>query len=180
MTQATRRVQRVPEGWPIVHLEASPPEWTGLRVDGMVRHRRHLELPDLAALGAERRVIAHHCVWGWSKPEPEWEGVSLARVFELVGATGTHATIHSASDVYSACLPVSDAASGFLAWSRDGVQLDADAGGPLRFVPPPTLWAYKGVKWASRIELVSRFVAGFWESRIDDPEGRIPEEVVRP
>jgi DMSO/TMAO reductase YedYZ molybdopterin-dependent catalytic subunit len=173
-------VQRVPEGWPVVHLEATPPEWTGLRVDGLVRHRRHLGLSELAALGSERRVIPFHCVWGWSKPTSEWEGVAVAAVLELAGATGSHATIHAASGVYSACLTVADAASGFLAWSRAGARLDAEAGGPLRFVPPPTLWAYKGVKWAARIELVDRFVPGFWESRIDDPEGRIPEDVERP
>lgn len=180
MSAATRRVQRVPEGWPIVHLESSPPAWSGLRVDGLVRHRRHLGLSDLAALGVERRVIPHHCVWGWSKPDSEWEGVPVARVLELVGATGSHVTIHAASEAYSACLSAADAASGFLAWARDGAALDADAGGPLRFVPPPTLWAYKGVKWATRLELVSRFVAGFWEARIEDPEGRIPQEVVLP
>ena len=180
MTPTARRVQRVPDAWPIVHLESSPPEWDGLQVDGLVAHRRRLGRSELAALGAERRVIPMHCVWGWSKPASEWEGVGVDGVLELVGATGSHVTIHAASDAYSACLPVADARLGFLAWARDGAPLEPSAGGPLRFVPPPTLWAYKGVKWAARIDVVSRFVAGFWESRIDDPEGRIPEEVVRP
>ena len=88
--------------------------------------------------------------------------------------------MHAASDEYSACLPVDDAARGFLAWARDGEPLAAEEGGPLRFVPPPELWGYKGVKWAQRLSVGDRFVAGFWESRIGDPVGRIPEEVVLP
>jgi len=47
-------------------------------------------------------------------------------------------------------------------------------------VPPPELWAYKGVKWASRVTVGDRFTPGFWESRIGDPVGTIPEEVVLP
>ena len=49
-----------------------------------------------------------------------------------------------------------------------------------RYLAPVEYWAYKGVKWANRVTVVDRFCAGFWESRLPDPVGRIPEEVELP
>jgi DMSO/TMAO reductase YedYZ molybdopterin-dependent catalytic subunit len=174
------RVQRVPARWPVVHLEPEIPEWNDLTLEGHVAHARRFTLNDLAVLGSEERVIDFHCVWGWSRPQELWTGVGLDRVLELVGATGSHVTVHSASDEYSACLPIEDARRGFLAWARDGARLQDVEGGPLRFLPPPELWGYKGVKWADRARVGDRFVAGFWEVRIGDPVGRIPSDVVLP
>jgi len=169
------RVQRVPEQWPIVHLESTIPTWQHVRVDGHVAHARRFALADLQAIGTEERDIDFHCVWGWSRPAVRWTGVGLDRLLAVVGAHGSHVTVHAASDEYSACLPVDDAARGFLAWKRDGDDLAPEEGGPLRFVPPPELWGYKGVKWAQRVSVTDRFVPGFWESRIGDPVGRIPD-----
>ncbi len=174
------RVQRVPEAWPIVHLEPEIPQWCDLVVDGHVAHPRKFTLADLAALDGEERVIDFHCVWGWSRPGVRWTGVGLDRVLALAGANGSHVTVHAASEQYSACLPIADARRGFLAWGRGGEPLAANEGGPVRFVPPPELWGYKGVKWAQRVTVGDRFVPGFWETRIGDPVGRIPAEVVLP
>jgi DMSO/TMAO reductase YedYZ molybdopterin-dependent catalytic subunit len=178
--QTVERVQRVPEQWPVVHLESEIPTWEHLAVDGHVAHPRRFSLADLAALDVEERAIDFHCVWGWSRPQVRWTGVGLDRLLALVGVKGSHVTVHAASDEYSACLPVSDAARGFLAWARDGNPLIREEGGPVRFVPPADLWGYKGVKWAQRLTVGDRFVAGFWESRIGDPVGTIPDEVIRP
>lgn len=178
-----RRVQRVPERWPVVHLEAEVPQWSGLVVDGMVAHGRRFDLAALHALGAEERTIDFHCVWGWSRPQERWTGVGLDRLLALVEPAGpgaSHVCVTAASDDYSACIPLEIAARGFLAWARDGRPLPPLEGGPVRFVPPPELWAYKGVKWAARVTVGDRFVAGFWESRIGDPAGVIPDTVVLP
>ncbi len=175
-----RRVQRVPSEWPVLHLEAEVPDWDGIVVDGLVRHRRRLALADLRALGTERRHLPVHCVWGWSRPDPTWDGVGMEKVLELAQAVGSHVTVLSSSGDYSSCLPLADAAAGMLAWARDGDDLTPEAGGPLRFLPPAHYWAYKGVKWAGRVTVGNRFVPGFWESRVADPMGRIPEEVELP
>ena len=177
---ATQRVQRVPSDWPVLHLEAELPRWDGLVVDGLVRHARRFDLADLTALGVEQRAIPIHCVWGWSRPDVAWEGISMSTLLGAAGAEGTHVIVTSASDAYSGCLPITDAARGMLAWRRDGELLAAEAGGPLRFVTPPEYWAYKGVKWAGRVSVTNRFVPGFWESRVADPVGVIPPEVVLP
>lgn len=180
MTATAQRVQRVPSSWPVVHLEAAAPAWDGLVVEGMVRHPRRFSLEDLASLGAAVHAVPFHCVWGWSMPDAAWEGVVLAAVLDVVDTEGGFVTVGSGSDTYSACLPVDDARRGVLAWARDGEPLTSEAGGPLRYVGPPDYWAYKGVKWASRVVVGDRFAPGFWESKVADPLGRIPEEVVLP
>lgn len=176
------RVQRVPADWPIVHLEADAPPWDGLVVEGTVQHRRRFSLDDLRALADDDGPLdlPLHCVWGWSRPDVSWHGVALGVVLDLVGAEGAFVTVHAGSDVYSACLPAADARRGLLAWARDGEALSSEAGGPLRFVGPPDYWAYKGVKWATRVVVGDRFAPGFWESKVADPVGRIPEDVVLP
>jgi DMSO/TMAO reductase YedYZ molybdopterin-dependent catalytic subunit len=55
--------------------------------------------------------------------------------------------------------------------------IPAQAGGPVRFVSPPGYWGYKHVKWAARADIVDRFCPGFWETKVGDPVGRIPEGV---
>ncbi len=95
-------------------------------------------------------------------------------------ARGSFVVVGSASDSYSACLAIGDARCGFLAWRRDGAELDADAGGPLRFVGPEDHWGYKGVKWAARVSVCDDFRPGFWEQRVENPRGRIPETIDLP
>ena len=170
------RVQRVAESWPVLHLESEIPVVDSLTVDGSVRHPRTFSLDSLRALDDVERRIGVHCVWGWSRPDASWTGVDLGLLLSIVDPEGSWVTISSASGVYSACLPIEDAAAGVLAWARDGDALDEASGGPLRFVPPSTYWAYKGVKWATRVTVTDRFRAGPWEALVADPLGRIPKE----
>lgn len=172
------RVQRTAETWPTLHLEAEVPEFDTLAIDGAVRHPRRFRVDELRSLGEEERAIALHCVWGWSRPDATWTGLDMGLLLSLVEPEGDWVTVSAASGVYSACLPRSDAERGVLAWARDGEPLEPMAGGPLRFVPPAHYWAYKGVKWAARITVSHHFRAGPWESRVADPMGRIPEEVL--
>jgi DMSO/TMAO reductase YedYZ molybdopterin-dependent catalytic subunit len=180
MSGAPLRVQQVPESWPVLHLETEIPQWEELVVDGLVRRPQRLDRSDLASLGSETRRVPLHCVWGWSRPDAVWEGVGVDRVLEQAGAMGTWVTVWASSGSYSACLSRDDAARGMLVWGRDGEPLSAEAGGPLRFVGPPDLWGYKGVKWAARLTVGDRFVPGLWESRVADATGRIPPGVRLP
>lgn len=175
-----RRVQRVATSWPTLHLEAEIPRVEGLLVDGAVRHPRRFTLDQLRALGVVEREIALHCVWGWSRLGARWQGVDCAALLELAEPEGGWVTVASASGVYSACLPVADASRGILAWARDGEPLRPESGGPLRFVGPPEYWAYKGVKWATRLTVSDQFRPGPWEAKVADPIGRIPDAGVGP
>ncbi len=174
------RVQRVPSTWPILHLESEIPTVNSLVVSGLVERRISLRLEDLEVLGERNFEVPIHCVWGWSQPAVSWGGVELARVLDLAVPRGNFVTVRSASGRYSSCLPVEDAARGILAWEKNGRHLLPEEGGPLRYVAPPNYWAYKGVKWASAIVVLDRFVPGFWESRVADPVGLIPDDVKLP
>jgi DMSO/TMAO reductase YedYZ molybdopterin-dependent catalytic subunit len=180
MSTASRRVQRVASEWPVLHLEPEVPRWGGLVVDGLVREPVSFSLEDLAGLGVEERVVPVHCVWGWSKTGTSWQGIGMGTLLARVGAFGPYTTVRSASDAYSSCLPTGHAAEGMLVWRRGGEELPPEAGGPLRFLPPPRYWAYKGVKWAGRITVGDRFVPGFWEARVSDPVGLVPDDVELP
>jgi DMSO/TMAO reductase YedYZ molybdopterin-dependent catalytic subunit len=175
-----RRVQRVPETWPVLHLETSVPTWDGLSVEGLVCRPLSFDLPALQRLGAEEREAAVHCVWGWSLTDSSWTGIPLARLLDETGPLASWVTVRAASGVYSSCLPVADARRGLLVWERDGAPLSPEAGGPLRYLPPEGYWGYKGVKWAARVTVGDRFVPGFWESKVADPHGRIPDDVELP
>jgi DMSO/TMAO reductase YedYZ molybdopterin-dependent catalytic subunit len=163
-------------------LEADLPQWCGLAVDGLVRVSRRFDLPALELLGSGIYRLGVHCVWGWSRPDARWHGISVGRLLDAVDveAGATHVIVESASGTYSSCLPLADAAEGVLAWSRDDERLAPEAGGPLRFVGPSSFWGYKGVKWAARVGVTDHFAPGFWESKVADPVGRIPAEVELP
>lgn len=166
----------------MLHLEADVPGWAGLDVNGLVRAPRRFDLRDLQSLGDSDHDIDMHCVWGWSRPDARWHGISLSQLLAAVGVEerATHVIVESASDTYSSCLPLRDAMDGVLAWRRDGLPLAPEAGGPLRYVGPSSFWGYKGVKWAASVRVTDHFVPGFWESKVADPVGRIPVEVELP
>jgi DMSO/TMAO reductase YedYZ molybdopterin-dependent catalytic subunit len=177
------RVQRLVDRLPPVHLEAEVPPaagaWT-LRVDGMVERPLELSLEALHRLSVEHRAMDFHCVWGWSRAACRWTGVACAELLDAAGVdpAATVATVAAADEPYAACLHLEDARAGLLAWALDGVPLAAENGWPLRFVQPPWLWGYKGVKWVGRITVGDRFEPGFWEAKTGDAEGRVPAEVL--
>lgn len=186
---APDRLQRLVPDLPPVHLEAAVPAddpgWT-LAVDGLVERPQELTLDALRALAEEagegELVTDHHCVWGWSRARCRWSGVSLGAVLERAGVRpgATTATVACRVAPYAACLELSDARAGVLAWGLDGEPLRPDNGGPLRFQNPSWLWGYKGVKWAARVTVGDRYEPGFWEAKVADPEGRIPPVVLLP
>src|SRR5205085_9610105 len=83
-----------------------------------------------------------------------------------------------AVNVYTICFPLNRAWRSLLAWRLDCADLSPEHGGPLRLVPPPTKWGYKGVKWVSRLTLIEEFTPGFWGSLLGDPQGDIPGDVL--
>jgi DMSO/TMAO reductase YedYZ molybdopterin-dependent catalytic subunit len=51
-----------------------------------------------------------------------------------------------------------------LAWEHDGEPLTLEHGAPLRVVMPKK-YAYKGVKWLTRLTVTRKEELGFWEVR---------------
>ena len=175
------RVQRPTNEFPVLHLEIQVPAgpWDVV-VDGAVANPMTWSLDAVRAMVTERRVWDLNCVWGWTKLACNWDGVPAGRLIEaaqpLPGARWVMAT--AAGGAYGSCFSLPRARRSLLAWRLDGEDLSPEHGGPLRLVPPPTKWAFKGVKWVSRLTVLEEFEPGFWEGIIGDPHGDIPWEVL--
>jgi DMSO/TMAO reductase YedYZ molybdopterin-dependent catalytic subunit len=175
------RVQRPTSTFPVLHLEPEiPAPGFEVVVDGLVSEPLRWSVGAIRAMVSECRVWDLHCVWGWSRLGCAWEGLPAGRLIDaarpLAGAAYVLAA--SAGGGYTSCFTLHRAMRSLLAWRLDGADLPPEHGGPLRLVTPPGKWGYKGVKWISRLTLLADFTPGFWEARVGDPHGDIPEDVL--
>src|SRR5512145_1985984 len=156
--------------WPILDLGEKPeiaPERWRLAVDGAVETPLSLGWDELHALPQEEQQADFHCVTGWSILDLAIRGVRLETVLALArpAADATHLMAH-AHDGYSTNLPLEEALKPdvLLVHTVEGAPLTRDHGGPVRIVVPQ-LYAWKGAKWLSRIELLTTDRRGYWEIR---------------
>jgi DMSO/TMAO reductase YedYZ molybdopterin-dependent catalytic subunit len=137
-----------------------------LVVDGMVDAPRSFTLGDLKSLRRAEQVSTFHCVTGWTVDDVHWAGVRikdvLAEVRPRQEATAIRFT--SAEPGYNDSLTLDQALLGdvLLAYEMDGGPLSRPHGAPLRLVIPE-MYGYKNVKWVTRLELLARPTAGYWE-----------------
>jgi DMSO/TMAO reductase YedYZ molybdopterin-dependent catalytic subunit len=156
--------------WPILDLgqnpEIAPDKWR-LSVDGAVAAPLSLSFEDLLALPQVDETADFHCVTGWSILDVAFRGVRLETILALARPRpdATHLMAH-APDGYSTNLPLEEALKPdvLLVHTQEGKPLSVAHGGPVRVVVPQ-LWAWKGAKWVSRIELLTHNRRGYWEIR---------------
>ncbi len=158
------------EKWPVLDLGETPtlaPERWTLTVDGAVESPVTLRWEDLLALPQADEEADFHCVTGWSILDVTFRGVRLETLAALARPTpeATHVMTHGA-DGYATNLPLWEALKPdvLVVHTVDGKPLDRAHGGPARIVVPQ-LWAWKGAKWVSRIELLTHDQRGYWEIR---------------
>ena len=98
----------------------------------------------------------------------KWGGVKVADLLKAVqaGAETHYVRFWSYRMIYDTCIPIEVALRErtLLAYEFDGEFLDEDYGGPVRGFCP-YLWGYKSAKSVVKIELMDRYVSGFWEER---------------
>lgn len=176
---AIRRVQRPTQTLPVLHLEPAIPAVTTVAIEGLVERPVTLTLDELRSMPHEERTWDLHCVWGWSRPACRWRGVPAAALLERAGpaADAAFALVSAAGRRYASCLAMEDVAESLVALELDGAPLAPEHGGPVRFVPPPHKWGYKGVKWVAEIRLVAVFTPGLWETLVGNPRGDVPAEM---
>jgi DMSO/TMAO reductase YedYZ molybdopterin-dependent catalytic subunit len=97
-----------------------------------------------------------------------WGGVRLSDLLAYVQADSAvkYVRFWSHGMVYDTSIPVEVALldKSLLAWEFDGELLTEDYGGPVRaFIP--YLWGYKSAKSVVKVELMDKYVSGFWEQR---------------
>jgi len=156
--------------WPVLDLGRHPEVPLGkwrLTIDGAVEEPVSLTWTDFNALPQLEDTSDFHCVTTWSKMDMRWKGVQLSTAIALARPLpqATHVLFHSYDD-YTTNLPLEEALKDdvLLAHTVDGAPLPVPHGGPVRVITPQ-LYAWKGAKWISRIELLTKDKPGFWELR---------------
>jgi DMSO/TMAO reductase YedYZ molybdopterin-dependent catalytic subunit len=157
-------------GWRIYTIGDSIPSLPAasyrLAVGGRVASPRSFTLADLRALNRADQVSDFHCVTGWSVNDVRWGGVRIQTLLDVVRPHSSAAAIRftSAEPRYNDSLTLDQALLGdvMLAYEMDGGPLSRPHGAPLRLVIPE-MYGYKNVKWVTKMELLPRPVAGFWE-----------------
>jgi DMSO/TMAO reductase YedYZ molybdopterin-dependent catalytic subunit len=156
--------------WPVLDLGVLPSvplhRWT-LTVDGACERPVALGWKDFLALDQVEDTSDFHCVTTWSKMDIRWVGVRLTDVLALAGPLADAAFLMChAHDGYSTNLSLEEALKPdvLLVHRANGEPLPAEHGGPVRVITPQ-LYAWKGAKWVSRLELMTENHPGFWELR---------------
>ena len=164
--------QYVPASWPVLHYGPVPrfhrDTWD-LRVSGATESGREhrWDWAELASLPRCRVVADFHCVTKFTLPGIAWEGFAAAELLRVAPPDDavTHVMVW-ADFGYSANLAIADFAAEdtLFATHRDGAELTAEHGYPLRLVVP-SRYAWKSVKWVRAVEYLTRDRRGFWEER---------------
>ncbi len=162
--------QTVTTKWPVLDLGEEPhistADWK-LTINGAVEQPLGLTWNDFMALPQTEDTSDFHCVTTWSKLNMHWTGVRLADLAALVmpHENATHIMCYGYDD-YTTNLSLEEALKPdvLLVHTVDGNPLPTEHGGPVRMITPQ-LYAWKGSKWISRIEFMTRNRLGFWEKR---------------
>jgi DMSO/TMAO reductase YedYZ molybdopterin-dependent catalytic subunit len=162
--------QVVTKKWPVLDLGVLPDvdqkSWR-LRVDGACRAPYEIDFEELLALENVEEESDFHCVTTWSRMDLRFKGVRAAELLARAEPleTATHLLCHG-YDGYSTNVSLEEALKPdvLVTHTVDGRALPREHGGPVRMITPQ-LYAWKGSKWLSRLELLEEDRAGFWEER---------------
>jgi DMSO/TMAO reductase YedYZ molybdopterin-dependent catalytic subunit len=156
--------------WPVLdlghHPRIEPANWQ-LVIDGACARPEVLTWSALMGMEQVEDVSDFHCVTRWSRMDIPWQGV---RFRELMARVEPHEDARFVmcygADDYTTNVPLCEALKDdvLLAYGADGAPLTVAHGGPVRMITPQ-LYAWKGTKWVTRIELMVEDRLGFWEVR---------------
>jgi DMSO/TMAO reductase YedYZ molybdopterin-dependent catalytic subunit len=156
--------------WPVLDLGVKPAvsqaDWS-LTIDGACASPATLRWEDFMALEQVHDTSDFHCVTTWSRMDVPWVGVRFSELMALVmpDERASWVMCH-AYDGYTTNVELVECMKPdvLLVHTADGVPLPREHGGPVRMITPQ-LYAWKGAKWITRIELLSERRQGFWEER---------------
>jgi DMSO/TMAO reductase YedYZ molybdopterin-dependent catalytic subunit len=158
---------RTPIFWAEGHPGKLNREGWIIEVSGLCMNPRKFTWQDLIALPksiADARLtsVTRFSVRG------RWGGLRVADLLNVVKASpeATYVRFWSYRMIYDTSIPIEVALRErtLLAYEFDDELLEEDYGGPVRGFCP-YLWGYKSAKSVVRVELMDRYVSGFWEQR---------------
>jgi DMSO/TMAO reductase YedYZ molybdopterin-dependent catalytic subunit len=164
--------QYVQAAMPVLHYGRVPtwnPVSWDLRVYGATAcgAERRWSWDDFNSLPAREIIADFHCVTKFSVLGITWAGVPAAEILRAVlpSTAATHVMVW-ADFGYGANLRLDafGAPDTLLAIARDGKELTADQGSPVRLVVP-SRYGWKNVKWVRALEYMVGDRRGFWEER---------------
>jgi len=172
-------------GTPIFWAEGHPGKldregWT-VEVSGLCSNPKIFTWQELIALPksiADARLtsVTRFSVQG------KWGGVKISDLLKAVEASDQvkYVRFWSYRMIYDTSIPLEVALRErtLLAYEFDGELLEEDYGGPVRGFCP-YLWGYKSAKSVVKIELMDRYVSGYWEQRGYPDEALITAGKVR-
>jgi DMSO/TMAO reductase YedYZ molybdopterin-dependent catalytic subunit len=174
-----RALGRLPPGqkaslkWPVLHVGNEPvfdaATWD-FKAGGLVEAPLTLNWTQMTALPRVKIVTDFHCVTRWSTFDNRWEGVPIREILSRAKprADATHVMavghLRDRRYGYSTNLPLTDLDRDdvLLAMRRNGEDISAEHGGPLRLLVPH-LYAWKSCKWIRGLIFMEADKAGYWE-----------------
>ena len=139
-----------------------------LTVSGEVRHPSSYTLPTLQAMPQTHLTAQFQCVTGWHVPDVPWSGVRLSTLLERAepSAAAKAVRFRSFDGTYTESLTMEQAyrADVIVALRMLHAPVTHDHGGPVRMYCA-SLYGYKSTKWLSGIELTTKEIPGYWETR---------------
>lgn len=162
--------QALTRKWPVldmgIHPTVTAAEWR-LRIDGACQQPLELDLAQLQALPTVTDTSDFHCVTTWSQMDLTFVGVRVSTLLALVEPLESAAALMCHGyDGYTTNVTLDEALKDdvLVTWQVGGKRLPREHGGPVRMITPQ-LWAWKGAKWLSRLEILTADAPGFWEQR---------------
>ena len=175
-----REEGRLPPGqsasikWPVLHVGAEPvfdPMTWDFKAGGLVESPLTLSWDQMMALPHREVVSDFHCVTKWSTFDNRWAGIGIREILSRARPKPEAKYVMALGHVnekrygYSTNMPVRDLdrADVLLAMKRNGEDIAAEHGGPLRLVVPH-LYAWKSCKWIRGLVFMAEDKAGYWEN----------------
>ena len=162
--------QTATKKWPVLDLGGVPAvtekTWS-LKVDGACERPFEIGFSELLELEQVHDTSDFHCVTTWSRMDVPWVGVRVADVLAMAEPKPeARFVMCHAFDGYSTNVALEELLKPdvLLVHRADGAPLPREHGGPVRVITPQ-LYAWKGAKWVSRLELMTDNLPGFWEQR---------------
>ena len=162
--------QTATKKWPVLDLGKEPEithERWRLTIDGACVRPIQLDWAAFERLEQTDDVSDFHCVTKWSRFDVPWRGVRVSEALALVEPRDeARFVMFHGYDGYTTNVPLAEVLKPdvLLVHTADGKPLTREHGGPVRVITPQ-LYAWKGAKWVSRIELMTADKLGFWEAR---------------
>jgi len=158
---------RTPVFWAEGHPGKLNREAWGIEVSGLCANPKTFTWQELISLpksiaDARMTSVTRFSVRG------RWGGVKVADLLNAVQAdpAAKYVRFWSFRMIYDTSIPMEVALRErtLLAYEFDAEYLEEDYGGPVRGFCP-YLWGYKSAKSVVKVELMDRYVSGFWEQR---------------